>query len=151
MLAAALRRLTASLATVLLTGCEIDPPPPPPPRPPDPDVGALLFQEKCANCHTIGLGMRTGPDLHAVGRRRERAWLLRIMKDPVGMTKTDPIAREQLARANNVPMPPPNLDDAQIGDVLAFIAEESARVPPAPPAPAKAPGATDGGATEGGP
>ena len=117
----------ALLGLVMLAACSD--PPPPPPRRADPIAGALVFQEKCANCHTIGSGMRTGHDLHGVTKRRPHPWVLRMLKDPIGMTKTDPIARVELAAAKNVPMPPPNLTDAQIDDVLAFIEQESAHVP----------------------
>lgn len=37
--------------------------------------GETLFQSKCSACHTIGGGVRVGPDLAGVTGRRDRAWL----------------------------------------------------------------------------
>lgn len=47
-------------------------------------AGQKLYQSLgCSNCHMInGVGGTTGPDLTAVGSRREREWLLGHFKDP---------------------------------------------------------------------
>ncbi len=94
------------------------------------EAGEKLFKEKCAACHTVGEGDRVGPDLHGVTDRRERAWLKRWISDPVGMAKSDPIGKELFAKWNQAPMPPPGLDEEQIGQVLDFLAWKSASVQP---------------------
>ncbi len=47
-------------------------------------AGQKLYQSLgCSNCHMInGVGGTTGPDLTAVGSRRDREWLLGHFKDP---------------------------------------------------------------------
>lgn len=84
-------------------------------------AGEEIFNRQCVSCHTVGEGQRIGPDLKDVHTRRERAWLNRWMTDPMGMAQTDPIGRELFAQFNNVPMPPTNLSEEQIAQVLAYI------------------------------
>lgn len=99
-------------------------------------AGKKTFETVCVACHTIGEGDRVGPDLQGVHERRDAAWLLEWMKDPIGMGKSDPIGREMLAKYKNVPMPPTNLDDRGIAQVLAFIesaSSSSAAAAPTPP------------------
>lgn len=98
-------------------------------------AGAALFNQTCVACHTIGGGDRTGPDLKDVGKRREKAWLAKWLKDPIGMGQTDPIGKELLAKFKNVPMPAPGFNDKQIDDVLAYIETESAKPPVLVPMP----------------
>jgi mono/diheme cytochrome c family protein len=47
-----------------------------------PDAGKRLFETVCIACHTIGGGVRIGPDLQGVTERRDRAWLVRFISDP---------------------------------------------------------------------
>jgi len=88
-------------------------------------AGKKVFREICITCHTVGAGDRTGPDLKDVHKRRDHDWLVRWLKDPMGMQKTDPVGKELLAKFNNVPMPPFPLDDAQRDGVLEFLAAAS--------------------------
>jgi nitric oxide reductase subunit C len=46
--------------------------------------GQRIYQErKCGVCHAVkGQGAKSGPDLTAVGAKREAAWLKTFMKDP---------------------------------------------------------------------
>ena len=37
------------------------------------------FKTSCSSCHTIGGGRLTGPDLKDVGKRKDRAWLVRFI------------------------------------------------------------------------
>ena len=88
--------------------------------------GEAVFQSKCTVCHTIGEGIRVGPDLKGVHGRRDEGWLSRMVKDPGAMQKSDSIARQLLAEFNNVPMTNQNLTDAEVTAVLAYIREQSA-------------------------
>src|SRR5215510_10431162 len=73
---------------------------------PTPDAGALFFQSRCAACHTIGKGDSVGPDLEGVTTRRERAWLVRYLREPDQvLAEHDPIATALLARYRDVQMP----------------------------------------------
>lgn len=88
-------------------------------------AGKQIFETQCQACHSIGGGDRTGPDLKGVNERRDHAWLVKWMKDPIEMGKSDPVGKELLAKYKNVPMPNPGLDDAKIGQVLGYIGEAS--------------------------
>lgn len=99
--------------------------------PTDPQAvqGKLAFESKCLACHTIAGGDRLGPDLYGVTKRREEAWLVRWMRDPEGMAKSDPIGREMLAKYK-VPMPNQHLDDAEIRQYVAYFRWADAHLQP---------------------
>ena len=96
---------------------------------PSPDVsaGRTLFDARCAACHTIGEGDRTGPDLMNVGKRRDQDWLMKWIENPVAMGDSNHIGKEISAKYGDVIMPNPNLSDAEIEQVLRFIADASSR------------------------
>ncbi|GIW52203.1 MAG: hypothetical protein KatS3mg081_1558 [Gemmatimonadales bacterium] len=84
--------------------------------------GQDLFGRQCAACHTIGGGSVFGPDLLGVTGRRDRAWLLRWIKEPDKvLAQGDPIAVELLAQFNNLPMPNLQLSDRQVEAVLSYL------------------------------
>lgn len=83
--------------------------------------GQAIFERTCFACHTIGEGIRVGPDLKDVHTRREREWLVAWIKDPLGMAQTDSIGQQIFAEFNNVPMAPNFLSDEEIGQVLEYI------------------------------
>jgi cytochrome c2 len=86
------------------------------------DTGQQIFQSKCAACHTIGKGNLVGPDLAGVTVRREENWLKRQIKEPDRLiAENDPIALQLLQQANNVPMVPLGLSDAEVAAVIAYL------------------------------
>lgn len=97
--------------------------------------GENLFRTRCAACHTIGGGdivalkqRRVGPDLVGVTQKRDRAWLVRWLKEPDKMiAEKDPIAIELYAKYNKVPMPNLRLNEIEINALLTYIEEESHR------------------------
>jgi len=89
---------------------------------------AVWTQRACAACHTIGKGKALGPDLAGVLERRERAWLVRWLKEPDVMLNTDSTAMALLAESNGIKMPNLGLTDAEIEALLHYLAQESARV-----------------------
>jgi len=91
--------------------------------------GKLSFESKCLACHSIAGGDKLGPDLHQVTKRRDAAWIAKWMKDPDGMLKSDPAARQMLAKYK-VPMPNQNVTEAEIRDYLAYFRWADANVPP---------------------
>jgi nitrite reductase (NO-forming) len=82
--------------------------------------GKLSFESKCLACHSIAGGDKLGPDLHQVTKRRDNAWLTRWLKDPESMMKTDPAAKEMLAKYK-VPMPNQSLSDEEIREYIAYF------------------------------
>ena len=86
------------------------------------ETGQQIFQSKCAACHTIGEGKLVGPDLAGVVSRREESWLIRQIKEPDRLiAENDPIAMQLLLEANNVPMVPLGLSDAEVTAVIAYL------------------------------
>jgi len=86
------------------------------------ESGQQIFQTMCTACHTIGKGKLLGPDLAGVTLRREENWLKRQIKEPDQLlAENDPIATQLLQEANNLPMVPLGLDDAQVDAVIAYL------------------------------
>jgi mono/diheme cytochrome c family protein len=80
------------------------------------------FKAKCAACHTIGSGDRVGPDLAGVTGRRDRAWLVSFIKDPMAMINGgDKVAAKLFKKYRNIPMPPLGLSDSQINSLLDYL------------------------------
>jgi len=90
---------------------------------------AADFKQSCSSCHTIGGGPLTGPDLKDVSKRKDRAWLVRFINDPAGVIASgDPYAKEILAAANNVQMPPViGMTKDRAATLLDLIEAESAK------------------------
>jgi protein SCO1/2 len=89
--------------------------------------GQYLFSTKCAVCHTVGDGDRIGPDLVAVTKVRDRAWLARYVAAPDRMlAEGDPIARELYARYRQVNMPNLSLGKDEVAALLDYIDARSA-------------------------
>ena len=94
-----------------------------------------MYKKMCTGCHTIGVGDKVGPDLRGVTERRDRAWLVRYLRDPLGMTKRDPIARALAEKFPAVRMPNMALSEQDAGDLIGYLQDETAKlaevVPPA--------------------
>ena len=91
------------------------------PRVPIAGKGQLVFQNKCAACHSIGKGERLAPDLKDVAVRRERAWLARYLAAPEKMrAANDPIALE-LAKHAKVPMPNLGLTRNEVMELIDYL------------------------------
>jgi mono/diheme cytochrome c family protein len=102
------------------------PPTPTPTAEADPHVD--LFARKCGSCHTVGKGVRVGPDLKDVLQRRNRAWVERFVKTPSSMLDSDADARQLLAQFNGVRMPDLGLNEAEARG-LADLLERCSQAP----------------------
>jgi cytochrome c2 len=86
------------------------------------EAGQQIFDSLCTACHTIGGGKLIGPDLAGVTSRREESWLIRQIKEPDRLlAENDPIATQLLQEANNIPMVPLGLSDADVIAVIAYM------------------------------
>jgi mono/diheme cytochrome c family protein len=87
----------------------------------------VYFRQNCMNCHTIGGGRLTGPDLKDVEGRKDREWLIGFMMNPKAVLDSgDPYAVKLLEESRNVPMPVlPGLDRGRAENLLDLIAAES--------------------------
>jgi mono/diheme cytochrome c family protein len=86
------------------------------------------FRQNCMNCHTIGGGRLTGPDLKDVTQRQDRAWLADFITNPRSVLDSgDPYARKIFEESRNVPMPvPPGITKERAEKLLDLIEAESA-------------------------
>ena len=103
--------------------------------------GELMFQARCAVCHSVGKGDGLGPDLQGLTVRRTRAWVTRYLGEPEKMrAEKDPIAVE-LANKYKVLMPNLSLTNQELDDLVAYLAAKTgpaSGAPKAAPAPAPA-------------
>ena len=83
--------------------------------------GEEKFQQSCAVCHTIGEGVRIGPDLKGVTERREEQWLkTHILSPSVQHKENDPISaanREEYG----MQMPDLGLNEQEVEAVIAYL------------------------------
>jgi len=87
--------------------------------------GKALFRTNCAACHAMNQNL-VGPALEGVTERRDSAWLYSFIKNSQAMIQDgDPIAVELFNKFNQVPMPPQNLTNEEIGSILDYIEGES--------------------------
>lgn len=96
--------------------------------------GEKNFNGLCAACHTIGGGTRVGPDLLGVTERQSEEWLISFIKSSQTVIKSgDPYAVARFAEFNNLVMPDAPYSDAEIREILAFIATGKLTAAPAQP------------------
>jgi mono/diheme cytochrome c family protein len=94
--------------------------------------GKVIFDEKCAGCHTIGGGKMVGPDLKGVTELRDLQWIKDFILDPAGMIASDPDAQQLYKEYNNFPMPDMGLTADQVDKVVAYLSNpgDEATAPP---------------------
>ncbi len=85
------------------------------------EEGETVFSQRCVACHTIGDGVKIGPDLEGVTERREESWLkVHILSPSVQHDQNDPTSvanREQYG----LQMPDLGLSEQQVEDVIAYL------------------------------
>jgi hypothetical protein len=64
----------------------------------------------------------TGPDLKGLFTRRDEAWVRKYIPDPMGMTKTDPIALK-LKEEYKSQMPNPMLSPKELDELITYLKE----------------------------
>jgi len=93
--------------------------------------GEELFRTRCGACHLVGADdgiPRSGPNLLGVHQRRDPVWLARWIAEPDAMlAEKDPLAMELFEAWGRVPMPNLRLDAKAVGDLMAYMQEESDR------------------------
>jgi len=84
--------------------------------------GQALFIKTCGACHTVGKGIRVGPDLAGLTERRDRDWILRFITSPGRLRREhDPVALALADAFPGVRMPDLDLAESDAADVLAYI------------------------------
>ena len=95
--------------------------------------GQYLFATRCVACHTIGRGVRIGPDLLGVTNVRDHTWLTKFIQKPDEMLAAkDPIAMYLFKKYNGVQMPNVRLgpDDVQL--LIQYLELETKELQKAP-------------------
>lgn len=78
--------------------------------------------QQCRACHNLEGPKLIGPNLSGVTERREQDWLIRFIRNSQEVIQSgDPIAVKVYEENNKIPMPPHNLSDEQIIDILKYI------------------------------
>ena len=87
------------------------------------------YRANCFNCHTIGGGPLTGPDLKGIGERRDPDWLVRWILSPQAMVDAgDPVAKEIVDKHRGQVMPNVSgMTADRAAALLELIAAESAK------------------------
>jgi protein SCO1/2 len=89
--------------------------------------GQYLFATRCAACHTIGHGVRIGPDLGGVTNVRDRKWLFSYIQKPEQMLAArDPLAVQLFNEYKQVHMPNLRLGPEDTEFLIEFLASQSA-------------------------
>jgi protein SCO1/2 len=86
------------------------------------DRGQYLFATRCAPCHTIGHGVKIGPDLQGITATRDRVWLLRFIQKPdVLLAEKDPVATSLFKQYKEVRMPNVRLGPDDTEAIVRFL------------------------------
>ena len=85
------------------------------------DSGAVLFNAKCAACHTIDAERRVGPGLRGVTDRRSREWLTSFITHPDRMLAGGDSIAARLLAEYQIAMPSLSLTDEQAEALIGFL------------------------------
>ncbi len=86
------------------------------------DKGAELFDDYCADCHTIGEGDMSGPDLLSIGQKHTNDWLLQFIrsaKTMIASGDTEAVAIYEKYEKEN--MPNTDLSTTEIQIIIDYI------------------------------
>ena len=89
----------------------------------DAGKGEKLFNRKCKGCHRLSKGVKMGPGLAGVTKRRSEEWLDRWLQNPKAMLKSgDPIAVEMLKKyKKRMPRIKAMQNEDNRKDIIAFL------------------------------
>ena len=87
--------------------------------------GMAIFESKCAACHKTTDQKVVGPGLKGVTSRRQPAWILNMITNPIEMTQKDPTAKELLAE-HLTQMTFQDVSDEQAKQILEYLRQNDA-------------------------
>lgn len=91
--------------------------------------GEALFLQGCASCHSIGDGIRVGPDLAGVTLRRTHKWLTSFIMTPDALRTGKDQAALALDRAfPGVRMPNLGIGETDAEDLVHYLRTETERL-----------------------
>lgn len=85
------------------------------------------YRQNCMNCHTIGGGRLTGPDLKDVSQRKDAEWLISFIQNPKAVIDSgDAYAAKMVEESRGVVMPvAPGMTRYRAEQILKLIDAES--------------------------
>ncbi len=85
------------------------------------------FRANCMNCHTIGGGRLTGPDLKDATKRKDAEWLIKFMQNPKSVVDSgDAYATKMVEESRGVVMPAsPGMNRYRAEQIIKLIDAES--------------------------
>ena len=92
--------------------------------------GKVVFDAKCAACHKTTEQKVVGPGLKGVTTRRQAAWILNMITNPVEMTQKDPTAKDLLAE-HLTQMTFQDVSDDQARQILEYFRTNDSGAPQA--------------------
>lgn len=95
------------------------------------NLGARVFEARCAGCHHMSGEPRLGPNLAGVTLARDAEWLRDMIMNPDSMTRHDPIARALLEHYDVRMMVAGGMDEGATLAVLEFLRRADGRGRPA--------------------
>lgn len=97
------------------------------------DDGKALFEKNCTSCHTIGGGVRVGPDLKGVTKQVDPEWVRRFIAAPDKMIAAgDPRATALVKQFNGIAMPNLGLAAGQVAAIVAYLEAQGGAAPAVP-------------------
>lgn len=87
--------------------------------------GKAIFESKCSACHKTTDQKVVGPGLKGVTTRRQPAWILNMMTNPIEMTQKDPTAKALLAE-HLTQMTFQDVSDEQAKQILEYLRQNDA-------------------------
>ncbi|MDR3652122.1 MAG: cytochrome c [Paludibacter sp.] len=84
------------------------------------NAGKGLFTSKCAMCHDLDQ-KKVGPTLRNVTKERKPDYIMNVIYNTTKMQKNDPTFKALVVKFKNVPMPDPNLSEAQARSLLEYL------------------------------
>ena len=85
-----------------------------------PEEGETEFSKRCVSCHTIGGGVKVGPDLKGVAERRDLSWLKQQILEPSKHDPNDPDVVTN-RKIYGIQMPDLRLDEQQVDNLIAYL------------------------------
>lgn len=82
--------------------------------------GQSLFNNKCIACHDLD-NKKLAPTLRNITKVREPEFILNQIVNPTEMQKSDPIAKAQFKKFNNLPMTDLKTSQAEALNILDYL------------------------------
>jgi hypothetical protein len=84
------------------------------------ETGAVAFKQKCTACHMANRKL-IGPAMKGIYERRNPAWVMNMILNPIEMLQKDPTAISLLKEYNNIMMLNQNLTEVETRAIAEYF------------------------------